>query len=72
MIFFNTLKVDINNSKKLSKLIPQDKIIICESGINSKADITEMQQHNINSFLIGESLMKSDNIGAKLTQLISN
>lgn len=67
-----TLKVDINNSKKLSKLIPQDKIIICESGINSKADITEMQQHNINSFLIGESLMKSDNIGAKLTQLISN
>ena len=37
-----------------------ENIFIAESGIKSKKDIEYLQQHNINVFLIGESLMKGD------------
>ncbi len=66
-----TFEIDINNSIKLSKLIPEDKIIICESGIYNRNDIKKMQSENINSFLIGESLMRQDDIEKALQNLIT-
>ena len=55
-----TFEVDINNSIKLKKIFKEDNIFISESGIKSKKDIRQLQQHNINVFLIGESMMKGD------------
>ena len=55
-----TFEVDINNSIKLKKIFKEDNIFISESGIKSKKDIQKLQQHNINVFLIGESMMKGD------------
>ena len=55
-----TFEVDINNSIKLKKIFKKDNIFISESGIKSKKDIQQLQQHNINVFLIGESMMKGD------------
>jgi indole-3-glycerol phosphate synthase len=64
------MTIDINNSINLSKKIPKDKIIICESGITSKDDIKLMQQNNINCFLIGEFFMRQKNISQKLKNLL--
>ena len=55
-----TFDVDINNSVELKKTFKGENIFIAESGIKSKKDIEYLQQHNINVFLIGESLMKGD------------
>ena len=55
-----TFDVDINNSVELKKTFEGENIFIAESGIKSKKDIEYLQQHNINVFLIGESLMKGD------------
>ena len=55
-----TFDVDINNSVKLKKIFEGENIFIAESGIKSKKDIEYLKQHNINVFLIGESLMKGD------------
>ena len=55
-----TFDVDINNSVELKKIFEGGNIFIAESGIKSKKDIEYLQQHNINVFLIGESLMKGD------------
>ena len=55
-----TFDVDINNSVELKNTFEGDNIFIAESGIKSKKDIEYLQQHNINVFLIGESLMKGD------------
>ncbi len=55
-----TFDVDINNSVELKKIFKGENIFIAESGIKSKKDIEYLQQHNINIFLIGESLMKGD------------
>jgi indole-3-glycerol phosphate synthase len=55
-----TFDVDINNSVELKKIFKGENIFIAESGIKSKKDIEYLKQHNINVFLIGESLMKGD------------
>ena len=55
-----TFDVDINNSVELKKIFEEENIFIAESGIKSKKDIEYLKQHNINVFLIGESLMKGD------------
>ena len=55
-----TFDVDINKSVELKKIFEGENIFIAESGIKSKKDIEYLQQHNINVFLIGESLMKGD------------
>jgi len=63
------MTINVNNSINLSKNIPQDKIIICESGISDKDDIKLMQENNINCFLIGELFMRQNDIGKKLQEL---
>ena len=50
----------------------ENRTVICESGINTKNDIDfVMQKTGINSFLVGESLIKSDSISDKIKELIS-
>lgn len=66
----HTFKTDIQLSIELKKCIPEDKIIISESGINTPQDIHLMQEHGINTFLIGESLMRAKDIGLALDQLL--
>ncbi|MFT4060504.1 MAG: indole-3-glycerol phosphate synthase TrpC [Legionella sp.] len=66
----HTFKTDIQLSLDLKELIPKDRIVIAESGINTHADIILMQSHEINTFLIGESLMRVQDIGSALNHLI--
>ena len=66
-----TLDISLNNIKNLSNLIPQDKIIICESGINNKADLQDVTELGIYSFLIGGYFMKNiEDIPDKLTNFL--
>ncbi len=66
-----TLKISLNTSIDLSKLLKTHKNpLICESGINTAQDIKFIiKNSNILNFLIGESLLKSQNIGSKLKDL---
>ncbi|MFT7086596.1 MAG: indole-3-glycerol phosphate synthase [Rickettsiales bacterium] len=66
-----TFEISLEVSKNLSPKIPSDKIIICESGIFTRTDILEMQKIGINSFLIGESLMRQEDIGLALREIVS-
>jgi len=68
----NDFSVDINNSIKISNLIEGDKIVIAESGIRSQADINHIKKNScIDTFLVGESLMKSTKIGEDIRNLIN-
>ena len=55
-----TFEVDIDNSIKLKKEFQENNIFVSESGIKTQKDIDKLKEHNINVFLIGESLMKGD------------
>jgi len=61
--------VDLSNSINLRKLAPPDKIFVSESGIKTKEDIALLSANNVNAVLIGEQLMRSENITQKLSQL---
>ena len=67
----DTLKVSLNTTKELVKIVDNHKNpLICESGINSVTDIEEViESSGIYNFLIGESLLKSSNIPKKLKEL---
>ena len=58
------------NSIKITRLIPKEILVISESGISNSKHINLLMDSGINNFLIGESLMKSDNISNKLESLI--
>ena len=49
--------------------IPNDRLVVTESGIGSTADVQAMREHGVNAFLVGESLMKSPDPGDKLAAM---
>jgi len=55
-----TLKTDISVTEKLIKYIPEDKIIVSESGIKNKDDLIRLENTGIRCFLIGEMLMLAE------------
>ena len=65
-----TFKTDLNTTLFLKSKVPNNKIIITESGINTTEDIKLMRHNNIHTFLIGESLMREQDPGEKLKKLI--
>ena len=65
----HTFETDIGVTLELAAHIPNDKLIITESGINSREDIETMLCNGIYGFLVGESFMSSDKPGEKLKEL---
>lgn len=65
-----TLDVDVQTSFDLKKMIPNACHAISESGIFSHETICDLHSHGYNSFLVGESLMRQDDIGAAVKNLM--
>jgi indole-3-glycerol phosphate synthase len=66
-----TLNVNIKNTFDLIKFIPVDKIIvISESGIKEKEEIIELKKAGVKGVLIGESILKSENIEKKIKEFL--
>ena len=65
-----TLEVDLNTTIRLLPIVPKNCDIVCESGINSHEDIIAMKREGIRRFLVGESLMRQDNILIATQQLL--
>ena len=61
--------VDVHNSERLRKLVPQDIFFIAESGIRTQDDIRVLHEAGVNGVLIGETLMRSDDKKAMLDEL---
>jgi indole-3-glycerol phosphate synthase len=49
--------------------IPDDRIVVTESGIHTVEDVKLMREHNVNAFLVGEAFMKAADPGEKLAEL---
>lgn len=66
-----TFKVDIEQSIKLAKLIPDNYIKISESGISNPATVLELKTHGFQGFLMGENFMKETNPGLACEKFIA-
>jgi len=66
----HTFKVDLGVTQRLIRMIPQNKTIVSESGIKRYEDIMFLRSLGVNAVLIGETFMESDDIGAKMRELM--
>ncbi|MCS5587931.1 MAG: indole-3-glycerol phosphate synthase TrpC [Porticoccaceae bacterium] len=64
----HTFEVSLENTYQLLDKIPEDRIIITESGINSRQDVLAMRNKKVNAFLVGEAFMRSDEPGQQLRE----
>ncbi len=67
----DTLELDINNTKRILEGHKNSKIIISESGIETPKDVRFLHDCGANAFLVGSSIMKSDNIEECVSQLVN-
>lgn len=65
----NTFEVDLKTTGKLMEQIPKDKLVISESGIKTAEDILYLKNMGIRGLLIGETLMRSVDIGTAIEEL---
>lgn len=64
-----TFEVDVHNSPRLRKLVPDNIVFVAESGIKTREDIEILEAGGVNGVLIGETLMRSSNKKQMLDQL---
>jgi len=62
-------EVSLETTLGLLHEIPQDRIVITESGIHTPADVERMRSHGVNGFLVGEAFMRAPEPGNKLSEL---
>src|SRR5688572_3316065 len=66
-----TFKTDLGTTLRLAELVEDRRVLVSESGIHTRADIDKLAEAGIRAVLIGESLMRSDDIGAKVRELFA-
>ena len=65
-----TLKVDLSTTLRLRKDIPEDRVVVSESGIRNRNDVARLEDAQIDAMLIGTSLMEAEDIGKKIDELV--
>ena len=68
----HTFDTTLDTTRTLSKQVPHDRMIVCESGLNTPDDLAEMARYGARTFLIGESLMRQDDVAAATRALLAN
>lgn len=55
-----TFQMDLGNTLRLRELVPPDVIFISESGIQTRADVQQMEDFGVDALLVGETLMRAE------------
>jgi excinuclease ABC subunit A len=68
----NTFETSLDTTRRLSKQVPGDRMMVCESGLFTPADLADMAMYGARVFLIGESLMRQADVTAATRTLLAN
>jgi len=68
----STFTVSLQATLDLLKDIPDDRIVVSESGIKTRDDVVMLQQAGVDAILVGESLMREKDIGKKVKELLGH
>ena len=67
----NTFDVSLETTRRLARRVPADRVIVAESGLHTPADLADMARHGVRRFLVGESLMRADDVAAATRALLA-
>ena len=65
-----TLRTDLAVSHRLAPLVPPDRVVVAESGIRTHDDIRALTETGVSCFLVGESLLRHDDVGRATRMLL--
>ena len=65
----HTFEVSLENTYNLLERIPENRMVVTESGILSRDDVAAMRAKQVNAFLVGEAFMRAEFPGDKLAEL---
>ena len=65
-----TFHTDLATTFSLREFLPTGKVVVSESGIYTRADVESLREAGVNAILVGESLMRSPDIGEQVRKLI--
>ncbi len=66
----HTFEVDLEHTLRMRREIPNDCVLVGESGIKTRADVERLQQAKVDAILVGESLIREADIGAAVDTLL--
>jgi len=67
-----TFETTLDTTRELSRMVPGDRTIVCESGLFTPEDLSDMARYGARTFLIGESLMRQDDVAGATRALLAN
>ena len=67
-----TFETTLDTTRELSRKVPADRVLVSESGLNTPADLADMAQYGARTFLIGESLMRQDDLESATRTILAN
>lgn len=68
----NTFETSLDTTRDLSAMIPEDRVLVAESGLNSREDLADMAGYGARIFLIGESLMRAQDVEAATRAILTD
>jgi indole-3-glycerol phosphate synthase len=67
-----TFETTLDTTRELSRMVPADRVLVSESGLNTPADLADMAQYGARTFLIGESLMRQEDAENATRTILAN
>ena len=67
----HTFEVTLETTRRLARQVPEDRMIVAESGLYTPGDLADLAQYGARCFLIGESLMRQDDVTAATRAILS-
>ena len=68
----NTFETSLDVTRRLVRMIPDDRLVVAESGLSTPDDLADMAQYGARCFLIGESLMRQEDVAQATRNLLAN